>query len=100
MYSYNTTLGTKPAPVDCQFLDCATGMYNYDKGNNALGCSFNACDDGLVCEQMAQTSMLTDCTAANNTGTGGWAGVTCGRARPRTVTPTAIRSRGSSCWST
>ena len=70
VYSYNTTLGTKPAPVDCQFLDCATGMYNYDKGNNALGCSFNACDDGLVCEQMAQTSMLTDCTAANNTGTG------------------------------
>ena len=70
MYSYNTTLGTKPAPVDCQFLDCATGMYNYDKGINALGCSFNACDDGLVCEQMAQTSMLTDCTAANNTGTG------------------------------
>ncbi len=70
VYSYNTTLGTKPAPLDCQFLDCTTGMYNYDKGINALGCSFNACDDGLVCEQMAQTSMLTDCTAQNNTGTG------------------------------
>lgn len=36
----------------------------------------------------------------NSTGTGGWAGVTCGRARLRTATPTAIRSRGSNCWST
>lgn len=70
IYSYNTTLGNKPVLSDCNFLDCATGMYNYDQGIKAIGCTFSSCDNGLRCLQMSQTSYLSDCKAQYNTGTG------------------------------
>jgi hypothetical protein len=69
-YSYNTTLGNGPAPLNCSFVDCDLGMFNYDRRIVAQGCKFNGCNDGLVCQQMSQTSWLTDCTAQNNSGTG------------------------------
>ncbi len=70
VYSYNTTLGSSLSPESCSFIDCRIGMYNYDKGLKALGCKFNNCENGLVCEQMAVTSFLVDCTARHNNGAG------------------------------
>ncbi|MCC6841426.1 MAG: right-handed parallel beta-helix repeat-containing protein, partial [Flavobacteriales bacterium] len=69
-YCYNTALGNGPAPLNCAFVDCDLGMFNYDRRIVAQGCKFNDCNDGLVCQQMSQTSWLTDCTAQNNSGTG------------------------------
>ena len=69
-YSYNTTLGNAPNPVNCSFEDCNTGLYNYDKGINAGDCHFDKNDAGLVCLQMSITSFLTNCTAKFNSGTG------------------------------
>ncbi len=69
-YCYNTALGNGPAPLNCAFVDCDLGMFNYDRRIVAQGSKFNECNDGLVCQQMSQTSWLTDCTAQNNSGTG------------------------------
>lgn len=70
VYSYNSTLGNSPVPQFCSFLDCNTGMYNYDKGIKAISCKFDKCTDGLVCVQMAHTSYLNDCSAQKNAQTG------------------------------
>ncbi len=70
VYSYNTTLGNSLSPESCSFIDCRIGMYNYDKGLKALDCKFDDCSNGLVCEQMAATSYLNDCTARHNTQNG------------------------------
>lgn len=70
VYSYNSTLGNSPVPQFCSFIDCNTGMYNYDKGIKAISCKFDKCTDGLVCVQMAHTSYLNDCSAQKNAQTG------------------------------
>ncbi|MBS1569654.1 MAG: right-handed parallel beta-helix repeat-containing protein, partial [Bacteroidetes bacterium] len=70
VYSYNSTLGNSPVPEYCSFIDCNTGMYNYDKGIKAISCKFDKCTDGLVCVQMAHTSYLNDCSAQKNAQTG------------------------------
>jgi hypothetical protein len=70
VYSYNTTLGNSPVPVNCSFIDCNTGMYNYDKGIKAISCKFDKCTNGLQCVQMAHTSYLIDCSAQRNAQTG------------------------------
>ncbi len=70
VYSYNTNLGNGLAPYQCSFIDCGTGLYNYDKGIAAVNCKFDQCGNGLVCQQQSQTGYLTDCQARYNTGTG------------------------------
>lgn len=70
VYSYNTTLGSSPNPYQCSFIDCGTGLYNYDKGIAAVNCKFNQCDNGLVCQQQSQTSSVTACEARYNSGAG------------------------------
>lgn len=66
LYCFNSTLHSRPAPTNCSFYDCGTGMYNYDTGILATNCSFNSCDNGLRCDQMSQTSKLISCTAVGN----------------------------------
>lgn len=70
VYSYNTTLGNYITADQCSFLDCATGMYAYDKGVIATKCAFDNCNNGLIAVQMSQTSYLTDCSARYNQNTG------------------------------
>lgn len=70
VYSYNTTLGYSPVPDKCSFIDCGTGMYNYDKGIKAIQSRFDQCNNGLVCVQMSQASYMGGCSARYNSDTG------------------------------
>lgn len=45
-YSYNTNMGNGLAPYQCSFIDCGTGLYNYDKGIAAVNCKFDQCGNG------------------------------------------------------
>src|SRR5690606_13666513 len=66
IYSYNSTLHTRPSLAGCSFRDCGIGMYNYDTGIQAQDCSFTDCGIGLECVQMSQSSSLGECTAYDN----------------------------------
>lgn len=70
LYCYNTVLGSRPFVQGCSFLNCGTGMYNYDRGIIATDSRFNQCDRGLICEQMFESSSLTHCEAIGNVNTG------------------------------